>query len=177
LGIGAAIAGDGLDQRAARRGPAEQTAEPAVHDDRGAGHSTGELRARRGLVGHLHQPDHRTETGAQYPIFCRRPAAAPEGRDEEVLLDLNPLAAGHEYFRLGTFEVSPDHRLLAFLHVAEKSAAGRFAIYRQLVDDDPERIASALAEARMPTERPPLYGDGHASERIAAVLGSISSQR
>jgi UDP-N-acetylglucosamine 2-epimerase len=39
-----------------------------------------------------------------------------------------------------------------------------------LVDDDPDRIASALAGARMPAERPPLYGDGHASERIAAVL-------
>jgi len=31
----------------------------------------------------------------------------------------------------------PDHRLLAFLHVAEKAAAGRFTIYRKLVDDDP----------------------------------------
>jgi hypothetical protein len=31
----------------------------------------------------------------------------------------------------------PDHRLLAFLHVAEKAAAGRFTIYRELVDDDP----------------------------------------
>ena len=28
-------------------------------------------------------------------------------------------------------------RLLAFLHVAEKAAAGRFAIYREVVDDDP----------------------------------------
>jgi len=41
-----------------------------------------------------------------------------------------------------------------------------------LVDDDPDRIAAALAGARMPAERPPLYGDGHASERIAAVLGA-----
>ena len=40
-----------------------------------------------------------------------------------------------------------------------------------LVDDDPERIAAALAAAEMPPGRPPLYGDGHASERIAAVLG------
>ena len=39
-----------------------------------------------------------------------------------------------------------------------------------LVDDDPDRIAAAAAAARMPAERPPLYGDGHASERIAAVL-------
>jgi len=40
-----------------------------------------------------------------------------------------------------------------------------------LVDDDPDRIAAALADARMPAERPPLYGDGHASQRVAAVLG------
>jgi UDP-GlcNAc3NAcA epimerase len=39
-----------------------------------------------------------------------------------------------------------------------------------LVDDDPPRIASAIAAARMPVERPDLYGDGHASERIAAAL-------
>jgi len=42
-----------------------------------------------------------------------------------------------------------------------------------LVDDDPDRIATALAGARMPAERPPLYGDGHASERIAGILGGV----
>ena len=39
-----------------------------------------------------------------------------------------------------------------------------------LVDDDPDRIAAAVASARMPNERRPLYGDGHASERVAAAL-------
>ncbi len=39
-----------------------------------------------------------------------------------------------------------------------------------LVDDDPDRIAEAAAAARIPAERPPLYGDGHASERIAQIL-------
>jgi UDP-N-acetylglucosamine 2-epimerase len=39
-----------------------------------------------------------------------------------------------------------------------------------LVDDDPEAIAAAVAEAHMPAERPALYGDGHASERIAGAL-------
>jgi UDP-GlcNAc3NAcA epimerase len=39
-----------------------------------------------------------------------------------------------------------------------------------LVDADPERLAAAVAAARMPDERPPLYGDGHASERVAAAL-------
>ncbi len=39
-----------------------------------------------------------------------------------------------------------------------------------LVDDDPDAIAAAAASARMPDERPTLYGDGHASERVAAAL-------
>jgi UDP-N-acetylglucosamine 2-epimerase len=44
-----------------------------------------------------------------------------------------------------------------------------------LVDDDPEAIAAAIRVARMPVEPPPLYGDGHASERIASsLLGSLS---
>src|SRR5947207_10479882 len=36
-----------------------------------------------------------------------------------------------------------------------------------LVDDDPERIAGAIAAASIPPKRPALYGDGHASRRIA----------
>jgi UDP-GlcNAc3NAcA epimerase len=39
-----------------------------------------------------------------------------------------------------------------------------------LVDDDPRRIRDAVAAARIPPDLPPLYGDGHASERIARSL-------
>jgi UDP-N-acetylglucosamine 2-epimerase len=39
-----------------------------------------------------------------------------------------------------------------------------------LVDDDPDALVRAVAGARMPDDRPVLYGDGHASERIADVL-------
>ena len=39
-----------------------------------------------------------------------------------------------------------------------------------LVDDDPDALVRAVQEARMPAERPQLYGDGHASERVAAAL-------
>jgi UDP-GlcNAc3NAcA epimerase len=44
----------------------------------------------------------------------------------------------------------------------------------ELVDDDPERIAEAVAHARMPVDPRPLYGDGRASDRIAAVLETVS---
>jgi UDP-GlcNAc3NAcA epimerase len=42
-----------------------------------------------------------------------------------------------------------------------------------MVDDDPDAIAEAAANARMPEERPQLYGDGHASDRIAELLTSL----
>jgi UDP-N-acetylglucosamine 2-epimerase len=39
-----------------------------------------------------------------------------------------------------------------------------------LVDDDPAAIERAARDARMPAERPQLYGDGHAARHIAAAL-------
>ena len=54
----------------------------------------------------------RTEEGKQYSIYCRKHGSldAPE----ELLLDGNVLAEGHEYFRLGEFAASPGHTLLAY---------------------------------------------------------------
>jgi oligopeptidase B len=64
----------------------------------------------------------RTEEGKNYGIHCRRPAtggdelppAGEPGADEQVLLDENILAEGHEYFAVGTAVVSPDHATLAY---------------------------------------------------------------
>ncbi len=67
----------------------------------------------------------RTVEGQQYAIHCRR-AAVPGEVDppstveaepidgEEVLLDGNAEAGDSEFFALGTFDVSPDARLLAY---------------------------------------------------------------
>jgi UDP-N-acetylglucosamine 2-epimerase len=43
-----------------------------------------------------------------------------------------------------------------------------------LVDDDPDRIQGAIAAASLPPTRPDLYGDGHASRRIAEALLATS---
>jgi UDP-GlcNAc3NAcA epimerase len=43
-----------------------------------------------------------------------------------------------------------------------------------LVPIEPDAIASVISSARMPEERPELYGDGRASERIAEVLVRLS---
>jgi rubrerythrin len=53
-----------------------------------------------------------------------------------TLFNGTPLPGGHGLDDL-RIEGEPDYRLLAFLHVAEKSAAGRFTIYRDVVQDDP----------------------------------------
>ena len=46
-----------------------------------------------------------------------------------------------------------------------------------LVDDDPDRLTEAVRNARLPAGLPALYGDGHASERVAeALLGRIGGR-
>jgi oligopeptidase B len=47
-----------------------------------------------------------------YPIYCRKKGSldAPE----QVLLDQNELAQGHEFLSLGVFRVSPNHQILAY---------------------------------------------------------------
>jgi oligopeptidase B len=54
----------------------------------------------------------RTEQGQDYPILCRRPPG--NGGAEQVTLDMNAMARGHEFFALGAYEVSGDASLLAF---------------------------------------------------------------
>ena len=63
----------------------------------------------------------RTEEGAQYPIFCRKPgsALAPEdapdaGAPEQVILDINELAKGESFMAVGGSTVSDDGNLLAY---------------------------------------------------------------
>ena len=54
----------------------------------------------------------RTETGKQYPIYCRK--AERLDAQEHIVLDLNALAAGHPFFSLGAYTVSDDGRWLAY---------------------------------------------------------------
>lgn len=71
-------------------------------------------------------------------LFRARGAAlARERRGRRTgLFDGHPLPGGHGLDDL-RIDGEPDHRLLAFLHIAEKAAAGRFTVYREVVDDDP----------------------------------------
>lgn len=54
----------------------------------------------------------RFETGANYPVYARR--AGSMQAPEEILLDVTAMAASHDFFQVGAWEVSPDNRLLAW---------------------------------------------------------------
>ena len=65
----------------------------------------------------------RTVEGQQYRVYCRVPVAGDTPPDlesadqlagEQVLLDGNQVAAGSEFFSLGSYEISPDGNLLAY---------------------------------------------------------------
>ncbi|MGG6298247.1 S9 family peptidase [Leptolyngbya sp. AN02str] len=67
----------------------------------------------------------RTEEGKAYSIQCRKLGSL--NAPEEVLLDQNKLAEGHEYFDVGVFQVSPDHRILAYS--VDTSGAELYTLY------------------------------------------------
>jgi oligopeptidase B len=54
----------------------------------------------------------RTEQGSQYPIYCRKHGSLEA--KEEVMLDMNQLAAGESFMALGALTVSDDGHLLAY---------------------------------------------------------------
>lgn len=54
----------------------------------------------------------RFQTGQDYPIYARR--AGTMEAPEQVLLDVNVMAAGKDYFNIGDWEVSQDNRILAW---------------------------------------------------------------
>ncbi len=74
----------------------------------------------------------RTEEGKQYRIYCRKKGSLD--RPEQVLLDLNRIALAHSYVDLGAYEVSPDHRLLAYS--IDTTGSERYVLYiKDLIDN------------------------------------------
>ncbi|MBD3234575.1 MAG: prolyl oligopeptidase family serine peptidase [candidate division Zixibacteria bacterium] len=56
----------------------------------------------------------RTEKGKQYRIYCRKFENLNSA--EEILLDVNQLAEGKNFMQVGIFQISPDHKLLAYAY-------------------------------------------------------------
>ena len=54
----------------------------------------------------------RFEKGKQYPIYCRKKENLKN--DEEILIDVNKISQGHEYFRIGGIDISPNNKIMAY---------------------------------------------------------------
>jgi oligopeptidase B len=86
----------------------------------------------------------RTETGKQYPIFCRKRAsgqAMQEDAPEQVILDQNVLAAGQPFMSLGGMSVSEDGDLLAYS--TDNTGFRQYTLYIKKLETDelfPERM-------------------------------------
>jgi oligopeptidase B len=55
----------------------------------------------------------RFETGREYPVYARR--AGTLEAPEQVMLDANELADGHDFYQVGALAVAPDNRLMAYV--------------------------------------------------------------
>ena len=65
------------------------------------------------------------EEGQEYPIYCRKKGSLDDA--EEVMIDANQMAKGHEYYNVSGLTVSPDNKILAF---AEDTVSRRVYTYR-----------------------------------------------
>lgn len=54
----------------------------------------------------------RFEEGKEYPVYCRKKGSLEA--DEEILLNVNEMAEGHEYFQVAGVTVSPDNQKIAY---------------------------------------------------------------
>tara|TARA_Y100000768_G_C23978407_1_gene684313 strand:+ start:532 stop:2583 length:2052 start_codon:yes stop_codon:yes gene_type:complete len=54
----------------------------------------------------------RYEKDKQYPIYCRKKGDLKS--DEEILIDVNIMSEGYEYFRVGDIEISPNDKIMAY---------------------------------------------------------------
>lgn len=54
----------------------------------------------------------RYEEGKEYPIYCRKPGSLEAA--EEIMLNVNEMAEGHEYFAVGGISVSTNNNYLAY---------------------------------------------------------------
>ncbi len=106
----------------------------------------------------------RTEQGKQYPIYCRKKGGltAPE----EVTIDMNEMAKGHEYFSIGAHNVSEDGNLLAF-----STDTTGFRQYNLFVKDlGTGKISDKLAERVF--KRPCKIGRPTGLGGLSSIAGS-----
>ena len=54
----------------------------------------------------------RQEEGKEYPIYCRKEGSLEAG--EDIIMDVNPMAEGHDYYSASGLSLSPNKMVLAY---------------------------------------------------------------
>lgn len=92
---------------------------------------------------------HRFQKGDEYPLFCRKKNSLTE--TEEIILNVNELAEGYEYFQVGQISVSTDQNILAYAedHVGRRIYTLKFKDLRtgQLLVDQIEGASGNMVWA------------------------------
>lgn len=76
----------------------------------------------------------RYREGAEHGLYCRRPR---DGGAEEILLDCEALAAGHDFFEVDSVAHSPDHSQLAWS--VDDKGSELYAIRTRALEDGVDR--------------------------------------
>jgi oligopeptidase B len=90
----------------------------------------------------------RTKEGGDYQVYCRR-QDVPEA-PEEIILDIDELAAGEDFFEIGEIKVSPDHKFLAYTFDTTGDTAYRLRVIDlttgaiKICPTEAERVASVV---------------------------------
>ncbi|MDP8232799.1 MAG: S9 family peptidase [Candidatus Zophobacter franzmannii] len=74
----------------------------------------------------------REEEGKEYSLYCRKKDSLEN--EEEILLDVNKLAEGKEYYSVDTIAMSPNHRYLAYS--VDNSGSEIYTLYIKDLEDD-----------------------------------------
>ncbi len=86
----------------------------------------------------------RTETGKQYSIYARKKGTLEA--KEEIILDMNVLGKDQKFFAISAFDVSPDHKWLAYS--TDTTGFRQYTLYfknletGQILADKIERVTS-----------------------------------
>ena len=104
--------------------------------------------------------------GHQYPVYFRRPKALPG--DQQVVIDLNELSNGADFYALGDFSISPDQQTVAFTE--DRTGHGNHTLRLRDLDSG---VVTTIAERLEPN----LAWNGDAVLAIERETNSVVEHR
>lgn len=98
----------------------------------------------------------RFEKGKEYAIYCRK--KGDEKAPEEVIVNVNDLATGHNYFQLGGLEISPDNKLAVY--GVDTVSRRKYTLYVKNLETGevlPDRIPETVGGATWAADNKTLF--------------------